>query len=1028
MAAFEDPRELGFDTELVKTALMTREQFSSKPRKLVLGIDMGIVGIGICLMDGLNREIVLMATHLFDCPWNPKNKTSLASARRQARSQRRNIARRAARKKHIRKILMAHGVIPEGASSEWFSVRKGEQDNIRLRVKGLGEVLTDRELARVLYGFASRRGYIDHGKADNDKDAGKMKKALKANAGIMEANGYKTFAQYLITQPKIRNRQDDYIHCVDIDMVVDEVHAIFRHQRELGNGLATESLEGEYLAALRWLTDTTKRDRIIYSKVGYCTYLGEPVKRAPKSSISSEMVRAYQTLANVKIEHIGGTATQISPTVRNQIVRDLFKVSKDPKPLKWSQLRKKLDLADTATFAGIRQSDEKKDICVKVPAWNVLCSTLHDLNPTLLNRLRDDTDLADAVCAAATFASSSEAFATRIAELTDGLSKEDVDALLELPYGSRLFTGYGSTSLKALQMLRNAFEDTNINRLYDAEVATGLYDARKALAAKRNVSDDGLLKPYSSYSPICTNPVVLRSCAQLRRIINSIIRHYGLPDTIRVEVAKELKRTKHEKKLVDDGNKYNKREKEKAVEDIVEYLGLSDADQVKGRDIDKVRLYNEQGGKDPYTGQGIDFGRMLTEKGYVEIDHVLPFSRSCDNSKTNKVLVLTKSNRDKSNRTPYEWMTSGEPTAPNWDEFCIRMDVWASGKEPKHYYSSKLAKLKEDNFTNNIDSFISRNLNDTRYMSKDVAKWLADCLPFPEGGRKHVFCVSGAATALMRGIWRIGILDDDGKKNREDDRRYAVDAAVIAACTPSIVKAIALISEEHASNRDADRLLDGSLPYPEYRDQVKAWIPCIVPTYSPTRTATGALFKDNTFSYKGIDGKGKDLIKKKKGALGPCTTAWKDGKGTARAYDEQYGLLAVYDESAARWLLDPLYYIDVRKRKTEEPFIRKFSKDLSIDYWEKIPLTGNEPSLLLKRGVVLIQNGIVGRYYGYDIAHNAVKLYYTVGKIPFQKTGPLATERFPTLSKWTGELKVIQEDCLGLCWLEFLTERANRCQ
>lgn len=301
MAAFEDPRDCGFDPELVKTALMSREQFGSKPRKLILGIDMGIAGIGICLMDGLNREIVLMATHLFDCPWNPKNKTSLASARRRARSQRRNIARRAARKRHIRKILMAHGVIPEGATAEWFSVRKGDQDNIRLRVKGLGEILTGRELARVLYGFASRRGYIDHGKADNDKDAGKVKKALKENAEIIEANGYETFAQHLITLPRIRNRQDDYAHCVDIDMVVDEVHAIFRHQRELGNNLATESLEGEYLAALRWLTDTTKRDRITYSKVGYCTYLGEPVKRAPKSSISSEMVRAYQTLANVKV-------------------------------------------------------------------------------------------------------------------------------------------------------------------------------------------------------------------------------------------------------------------------------------------------------------------------------------------------------------------------------------------------------------------------------------------------------------------------------------------------------------------------------------------------------------------------------------------------------------------------------------------------------------------------------------------------------------------------------------------------------
>lgn len=1027
MAAFEDPREHGFDPNLVKTALMSREQFSSTPRKLILGIDMGIAGVGVCLMDELNHEIVLMATHLFDCPWNPKTKTSLASARRQARSQRRNIARRAARKRHIRKIFMAHGLIPESATAEWFSIRKGDQDNIQLRVKGLSEVLDSRELARVLYGFAGRRGYIDHGKADNDKDAGKVKKALKDNAEIMEANGYETFAQYLITQPKIRNRQDNYTHTIDIDMVVDEVHAIFRHQRELGNSLATESLEGEYLAALRWLTDTTKRDRIIYSKVGYCTYLGEPVKRGPKSSISSEMVRAYQTLANVKIEHIGSAATQISPSVRNRIVHDLFKVSKNPKPLKWSQLRKKLDLADTDTFAGIRQSDEAKDACVKIPAWNALCSTLHDLNPALLNRLHDDIDLADTVCAAATFASSSEAFAARISDLTDEFTKEDIEALLELPYGSKLFTGYGSTSLKALQMLRDAFQGTDIERLYDAEVATGLYDARDALGAKRNASDDGLLIPYSKYSPICTNPVVLRSCAQLRRIINSIIRHYGLPDTIRVEVANDLKRTEHEKKLITSGNIYNRRTNEKAKDDIVEFFGLQNTDHVKGRDLEKVRLYNEQGGKDPYTGQGIDFGRMLTETDYVEVDHVLPFSRSCDNSKTNKVLVLTKSNRDKANRTPYEWMTSGEPAAPNWDEFCIRMNVWAKGKDPKHYYSAKLAKLKEDNFTNNIDTFISRNLNDTRYMSKDVAKWLADCLPFPKDGHRRVFCVSGAGTGLMRRVWGIGILDRDGKKDRKEDRHYAVDAAVIAACTPSIVRSIALISEEHATHRDSDCLLNRSLPYPEFKQQIEAWIPCIVPTYSPGRNATGALFKDNSFSYKGTDERGKDLVKKKKGTTDPCTTAWKDGKGTAKAYDEMYGLFAVYDESSSRWLLDPLYYIDVQKRKSVKPFVRKYSKDLSIDYWEKIPLAGTEPTLFLKRGDVLIQAGVVGRYHGYDIAHNTVKLFYTVGKIPFQKTGPLADERFPTLSKWTSDLKIMQEDCLGLCWLEFLTKRANRC-
>lgn len=279
----------------------------------------------------------------------------------------------------------------------------------------------------------------------------------------------------------------------------------------------------------------------------------------------------------------------------------------------------------------------------------------------------------------------------------------------------------------------------------------------------------------------------------------------------------------------------------------------------------------------------------------------------------------------------------------------------------------------------------------------------------------------------MRRVWRIGILDENGKKDREDDRHHAVDAAVIAACTPSVVKSIALISEEHATHRDADRLLNRSLPYPEFKDQVDAWIPCIVPTYSPTRTATGALFKENAYSYKGIDERGKDLIKKKKGEAGPCTTAWNDGKGTARAYDGQYGLLAVYNESTSRWLLDPLYYIDVQRRKAEKPFIRKFSKDLSIDYWEKIPLTGDEQTLFLKPGDVLAQDGLVGRLHSYDISVNTVKMYYARGEISFQKTGPLAAERFPTLSKWNDGLKIMQEDCLGLCWLKFLTDRTSSC-
>lgn len=83
---------------------------------------------------------------------------------------------------------------------------------------------------------------------------------------------------------------------------------------------------------------------------GYCTYLGAPEKRAASSLISFEMVRAYEKLSNIKIEHQGREATYISPEKRNEIVASLFAVSKNPKPLKWSQLREKLDMQSSDSF------------------------------------------------------------------------------------------------------------------------------------------------------------------------------------------------------------------------------------------------------------------------------------------------------------------------------------------------------------------------------------------------------------------------------------------------------------------------------------------------------------------------------------------------------------------------------------------------------------------------------------------------------------------------------------------------------
>lgn len=45
MVEYSDPRDFGFHPKTVMTALMPYEQFSSKTRRLILGIDIGIASV-----------------------------------------------------------------------------------------------------------------------------------------------------------------------------------------------------------------------------------------------------------------------------------------------------------------------------------------------------------------------------------------------------------------------------------------------------------------------------------------------------------------------------------------------------------------------------------------------------------------------------------------------------------------------------------------------------------------------------------------------------------------------------------------------------------------------------------------------------------------------------------------------------------------------------------------------------------------------------------------------------------------------
>ena len=198
------------------------------------------------------------------------------------------------------------------------------------------------------------------------------------------------------------------------------------------------------------------------------------------------------------------------------------------------------------------------------------------------------------------------------------------------------------------------------------------------------------------------------------------------------------------------------------------------------------------------------------------------------------------------------------------------------------------------------------------------------------------------------------------------------------------------------------------------------------------------MLKDTVYPYLGRDEAGKDLyltVKRDKDGriverkANKATTMWKDGQGGCRKYDEMCALDAVFDSSAGkrgRWTFDPVYCIDIPKRDPEIGTMRVFSKEKAIDMWDTVEVPEDAPRMTIRRGDVLVCDGKAARFHSYNIATNVIYKFANRPRNPeqLQLTGPLSDEAFPPPSKWGDGIRVMQEDCLGLCWLSFLAQRA----
>ncbi|MDD2588191.1 MAG: type II CRISPR RNA-guided endonuclease Cas9 [Atopobiaceae bacterium] len=982
----------------------------------VLGLDPGIASCGFALLDMDNHKILEMGSHLFDTPQTDKTHTSLAVVRRNARSIRRNNERTKNRQKHCLKILVQYGLVPQTADKQWFQTKPGDRPTLKLRARGLDQLLSDRELAQVLYSLSGRRGYIPHGIGHVDaasadeglvsEEDGKVLKAVQENAALMKANGYRTVGEMLNARGESRNKSGKYELCVLNSQLAEEARQLLQAQERLGNPKVSSNLVDEYISCMQWEKETLGHDAKVYSQVGKCVYF-EDERRAANADLSSELCRAYERLGHLVIVEESGDEKRLTSDQRDQYLELLFspafiKGNKDCK-VTYSRIRKDLDLSERSLFKGIARDDEKKSEVFIPKAWRSMRK--HGIPTALMERMLQDHSFADAIGEALTYASTEDSLRAQLEPLD--LGEADENAISALPFSSKVFSGYGNRSLKAIRLLLDSFDDSAVMTLTEAEEASGLLNLR----LHHEQTKSTVLEPYYLYDPTCNNPVVLRAMGRMRRIVNAIIKIYGVPDEIHIELDRELKQSGKEKAKIAKSNLRNQANNKAWSETIGESLGIA-PEEVRGKLLRMYGLWLEQGNKDIYTGQTIEYERMIREDHYCEIDHVLPYSRTCDDGRANKVLVLAKSNQDKRERTPYEWMEE-DSSAPDWENYRAR--VIEQVKDPR-----KRRNLLNDDLAegDHEAAFLARNLNDTRYMSRAVKSYLEDTLLFPDDGRtKHVLAVAGGATGNLRWVWGLNT-GENNSKDRSDDRHHAVDAAIIAACNEATVQKVARERARGAkafkANRES-RLAD-TQPWPTFADDVLARREEVIPTRMVNHGVTGRAFEDTLYHYEGKADEKTGLSRLRSGGK-----TVKKGNveiledGSARLIDGMAFLRLWLDPDArpngkvkGRYYAEPVYYADIPAIKNGTYVPRACKNHVARTEWEPIPLAamGHKPVTLF-RGDVISLDGVLLRFWSFGITNCNMELHD-------MHTGEAITPLLTVSSLGRDSaLFVIQEDVLG---------------
>lgn len=596
-----------------------------------LGLDIGIASVGAALLDADRIRALYVRT--FDKAETDKDGESLNKIRREARSARRRLHRRSHRLLRLRRMFKRSGLLL-GNSPDLLATAYSPW---QLRAEGLDRLLGNSEWAAVLHHLVKHRGFQSTRKSElrEDEKVGQMLTGVNLNRQRMQDSGCRTIGEMAWRHPDFsaakRNKGGLYSHTFARTDLELELAALFAAQRRLGNLFANPDFE-QAVHRLLMQRRATLSGAALLKMVGHCTF-EKAEYRAPKASHSAERFVWLTRLNNLRL-NTRGVIRELSGTERHTLINLPFTQAK----LTYKQVRKKLELDDETRFVGLQYSGSNKDpetaTLFEARAFHALRKTYedHGLKTEWARDSNNSARLNQLAYALTVFKEDAEA--------TDWMQQQGIEDAIIQAVLEVSFSDFVRLSTKAIDHILPFMHE---GKRYDEAVQLAGYEHHSHI--RKGGKSDRIPQFGRQF---VTNPVVARALNQARKLVNAIIQQHGIPAGIHIELARDLNRSFKERKEIEREQTRFRDTKQDDIARFVELFGF----EPKGGDFLKWRLYREQDARCAYSLEALDANRLF-ETGYAEIDHALPYSRSFNDGLSNKVLVLTRENRNKANLTPY---------------------------------------------------------------------------------------------------------------------------------------------------------------------------------------------------------------------------------------------------------------------------------------------------------------------------------------------------------------------------------------